>query len=344
MAEATTQRTRSQSREPFIVPDPVDSIEPDTDQSSYEDSTFGGFDPSSTTSITSSVLNFKYENGRRYSSDRAAEYILPNDEKEQDRLDLSHHVFQMVLGGALFRCPLALNPANILDIGTGTGIWAINAADEFPSATVIGCDLSPIQPTWVPPNCQFEVDDIEKPWSYSTRFDFIHGRALAGSIEDWPRLFTQAFENLEPGGWFELQDFEVWEYSDDGTLDKATNSLLWRDKVLEASQKFGKDMKVVHKYPDMMKEAGFVDIVDDVYKVPLSPWPKDKRLKEIARYEQLVMLESVEAYTLALLTRVLGWSHEEVQVLIASVKNELKDLSIHAYGKMHFIYGRKPVE
>lgn len=56
------------------------------------------------------------------------------------------------------------------------------------------------------------------------------------------------------------------------------------------------------------------------------------------------MLESVEAYTLALLTRVLGWSHEEVQVLIASVKNELKDLSIHAYGKMHFIYGRKPVE
>jgi hypothetical protein len=31
----------------------------------------------------------------------------------------------------------------------GTGIWAIDFADEFPDATVIGCDLSPIQPQWV---------------------------------------------------------------------------------------------------------------------------------------------------------------------------------------------------
>ena len=54
------------------------------------------------------------------------------------------------------------------------------------------------------------------------------------------------------------------------------------------------------------------------------------------------MLEAVEPYTLALFTRVLGWSIDEVQVLIAGIKNELKDRSIHMYGKMHFVYGRKP--
>lgn len=35
----------------------------------------------------------------------------------------------------------------MLDLGTGTGIWAIDFADEYPSANVIGTDLSPIQPT-----------------------------------------------------------------------------------------------------------------------------------------------------------------------------------------------------
>lgn len=34
----------------------------------------------------------------------------------------------------------------VLDLGTGTGIWAIDYADEHPEAKVIGVDLSPIQP------------------------------------------------------------------------------------------------------------------------------------------------------------------------------------------------------
>lgn len=33
--------------------------------------------------------------------------------------------------------------------------------DLFESATVLGVDLSPIQPDWVPPNVQFVVDDVE---------------------------------------------------------------------------------------------------------------------------------------------------------------------------------------
>jgi cyclopropane fatty-acyl-phospholipid synthase-like methyltransferase len=41
-------------------------------------------------------------------------------------------------------------PHNILDVGTGTGIWAIEAGDLYPSAAVTGVDLSPIQPNWMP--------------------------------------------------------------------------------------------------------------------------------------------------------------------------------------------------
>ena len=52
----------------------------------------------------------------------------------------------------------------ILDIGTGTGIWAIDMADLYPSAVVTGTDLSPTQPSWVPPNVRFEVDDFKDEW------------------------------------------------------------------------------------------------------------------------------------------------------------------------------------
>jgi SAM-dependent methyltransferase len=171
------------------------------------------------TSINSSLLNFKYENGRRYHAYRGGAYPLPNDEREQDRLDLQHHVFRLTLDGDLFRAPIksGKGPQRVLDMGTGTVIWAIEFADEFPSALVIGNDLSPIQPVWVPPNCKFTIDDVESDWLYTRAeaFDYIHGRGLGGSIGDWPRLYSEVYKHLKPGGWLEMQEYEAWVKSDD---------------------------------------------------------------------------------------------------------------------------------
>lgn len=60
--------------------------------------------------------------------------------------------------------------------GTGTGIWAIDMADTYPAAQVIGTDLSPVQPIFVPPNCRFEVDDFELDW-YAEQSLIDHERA-----------------------------------------------------------------------------------------------------------------------------------------------------------------------
>lgn len=94
------------------------------------------------TSLSSSIFNYTYENGRTYHAFRSGSYVrflswapgnglvliivqvLPNDEAEQDRLDLLHHIFRLCLHGELCRTKLS-NPQKILDIGTGTGIWAI---------------------------------------------------------------------------------------------------------------------------------------------------------------------------------------------------------------------------
>lgn len=54
-------------------------------------------------------------------------------------------------------------PTKILDIGTGTGLWAVEMGDEYPSAHIIGTDLSPVQPALVPPNVRFFVEDSYVP-------------------------------------------------------------------------------------------------------------------------------------------------------------------------------------
>jgi hypothetical protein len=91
--------------------------EDDDADSGYAESAY-----SDSTSLSSSVFDYQYENGRRYHSFKAGQYFAPNDEREQERLDLLHHIQSMVLGGELYRAPLQ-EPHRILDVGTGIGIW-----------------------------------------------------------------------------------------------------------------------------------------------------------------------------------------------------------------------------
>ncbi len=221
-------------------------------------------------SITSSVTDYKYENGRRYHAYREGKYLLPNDEAEQDRLDLHHHIFRLMLGGHLYRAPISAGVQRVLDYGTGTGIWAIDFADEYPAAIVIGTDLSPIQPEWAPPNCKFYVDDVESDWVFKPNeaFDFIHGRSMCGSIFDFDALYGKCYKHLKPGGWVELQEFEAWIWQiDDPESKKIPNISKWLGYIDEASTKIGKRFNVATKQKQKLIDAGFINVHDDIYPV-----------------------------------------------------------------------------
>jgi hypothetical protein len=110
------------------------------------------------------ITAYPFENGRRYHAYAEGKYYFPNDEKEMERQDIEHQMTLLLMDGQLYICPLQENPSRILDLGTGTGIWAIDMADKFPDCEVIGTDLSPIQPAYVPPNCKFYVDNYEDEW------------------------------------------------------------------------------------------------------------------------------------------------------------------------------------
>lgn len=145
------------------------------------------------TSLSSSARDYLFENGRRYHRFREGRYNFPNDEAEQDREDMKHACVKM-LCQQLYFAPLdERNVQNVLDIGTGTGIWAIEMGDQLPAANVVGIDLSPIQPDWVPSNVHFVVDDAESEWLYpEDHFDYVHSRHTVMAIKDWPKLYKQA--------------------------------------------------------------------------------------------------------------------------------------------------------
>ncbi|KAJ2894413.1 UMTA protein [Zalerion maritima] len=85
------------------------------------------------------------EEGLPYDDERG-----PNDEQQNEAVDVNHHWITMIMGDKLHLATIGDYPERILDIGTGTGVWAIDMSDKCPSASIIGTNISPIQPSWVP--------------------------------------------------------------------------------------------------------------------------------------------------------------------------------------------------
>nr|AIA09492.1 SAM dependent methyltransferase [Aspergillus nidulans] len=317
----------------------VDINHPDDTDSAYSDDY-----NSELTSLRSSIVDYRYENGRRYHAYRAGSYWGPNDEKAQDHLDFGHHVYNLVLGGRLYLAPIPDDAQKVLDVGTGTGIWAVEFADLHPSSAVIGTDLSPIQPRWVPPNVQFEVDDCCDEWLYGDNaFDFVHIRGLYGCVADWDAFYKQALRSVKPGGWIEQVEQSVVPKSDDGTT-VGTIFEEWGRVSLEAGEAFGKSLRIVDESRDRMIKAGFVDVVERRYKIPIGGWASDHRLKQLGLYNRLLWEEGIEGWSMYLLTTILKWSREEVELYLSRMRKGLRTPRIHAYQECTVVYGRKPAK
>ncbi|KIL86599.1 hypothetical protein FAVG1_10429 [Fusarium avenaceum] len=219
------------------------------------------------------------------------------------------------------------------DIDSALGSDA-DFADTYPSAQVIGSDLSPCQPEWVPPNVHFEIADASLPWPWKDNyFDFVHIRYLFGAIHDWPALFHEAYRCCASGGWVQSCEADVHFYSDDGTAETEPGFKMWGDLYEGGGVTTGKPFFLQREaiQERSITEAGFTDI-----KI------LDYKLAEVGEYVKLTLENDLEGYTFYLWHNMLNWPPEDYPQFLTAMHKSLNNRKAHGYMMVRYVYGRKP--
>ncbi|CAP71748.1 uncharacterized protein PODANS_6_7000 [Podospora anserina S mat+] len=340
--EAFSQETGDGRRQTEQFPDSIEAEEGPEEEDEFLAEGWDGSSKAST-SVTSSIYAHTYENGRRYHSYRYGRYPIPNDDQEQNREDMKHAMMMELTDGKPYLSPIGPNPQKIIDIGTGTGIWAIEMGDLFPGAEILGLDLSPIQPQWVPPNVRFMIDDVEDEWANGSDWDFVHLRGMALVLRDLQKAVDQIYQHLKPGGWIEFQESHGEPRCDDGTMDPETDVMkkFWA-LCVEAMAKFGMNLNMPAVVGNFLERAGFVNITCVKKKTPVGTWPKDKTMRLIGLYVKEAALQSLSALGKAFAN--LGMDAVEREVFSAKVREAVMDGKVHRYYYFYFWFAQKPYD
>ncbi|KAF6839668.1 methyltransferase domain-containing protein [Colletotrichum musicola] len=288
--------------------------------------------------------------------------LMPNDESERARLEIQHQLFKLCLEGRLTATKLPKDrPLNVLDIGSGTGNWAVEMAQQYPLARIMGVDMSAaLLPTSVPPNVVFEVEDATDPWAREQNsLDFVHMRNLVGGgVPDWKPLFEQAFEHLKPGGLIEFSEvrtryFDLIDSSGDEPSapsaeeeedgGRMTACREFEIRLGEMSKIAGVDFDPIPKIPAILSDVGFEKVGRWSDLVPIQAVGHDEKMvRKGAQFAQ--MLEyGLENYSLAVFVKG-GWSEDDTRALLQRVHKESRDTMNEAYGKVSFVTARKPLQ
>lgn len=120
-------------------------------------------------------------------------------------------------------------------------------------------------------------------------------------------------------------------YTDDATLKPHHSTTKWLDLLLSTARSIGRDPSPGPSLRKWAVDAGFENVTERVFKMPIGPWPRDKRLKELGLVNAAQVTDGLEGFSMRLLCDVAGWKEDEVRVLVANVRRELKGGTIHPY-------------
>lgn len=127
------------------------------------------------------------------------------------------------------------------------------------------------------------------------------------------QIIQQAFDHLQPGGWLECQEIPALPDCDDGTMPEDYGWFLWA-KEFVAGLELANRQDLGEQIKDWMREVGFVDVKETVFKIPLNSWPKEAQLKHVGMLWQRNLLEGLSGFSLGLFSRILGRTVEEIEV------------------------------
>lgn len=185
---------------------------------------------------------------------------------------------------------------------------------------MIATDISAYEPTDVPQNVHFEIDDATSEWTFVEPFDFIHMRGLSGAFTDWSKVYRQAYKHLRPDGILELADWGPVRMR--GQSEHSYLSI-YNAACESAARKAGLGFGLEHLGRASIEAAGFKVLKERKMEVQLGTGMADARKRPLGKMALIATLEGLEAASLRLLTRELGWKANDVRDLCAKVKAEL---------------------
>lgn len=316
----------------------------------------------STSAVVEAQSNLTVSNGRSFQELNNA-YKLPTDSGEHSRLDLQHEALSLMLGGSSYQSPELVKTIlssrenvkrRVLDVGAGSGKWAIGMAEEFPHADVLGIDL--VLPNiiadssrHVPPNCSFRIADANKDMeNIDFTYDLIHLRCVEAGILDSDLFFFEAARVLRPGGVLLLVGSNVQLVDGKGQiipLQKPgdvgySHFQHFISCAMQVHLKAG-PLRIRHALWKSMlnNNPNYSKVHIEEILAPTGPWPNhmsdaERKLAETMQQNILRLLPAFKA----LLLRDKGFSEEFVDNLVEGAIKEIRELSpaVHGYSKWVF--------
>jgi len=177
------------------------------------------------------------------------------------------------------------------------------------------------------------VDDAEDDWTFTQKFDFIHGRLLFSAFSSPEKAIQNSYDALIPGGYLEMQEVHFKLHSvDDSTQGTALER--WSNMTVDGAKALGKDWRCTVKYKQCFIDAGFEDVVEERFPAAIGTWPRDKDDKLVGLYWTANMLDGINGISSVALRRGLGMSSEALELFLVDVRRDLKDRKIHGYWPM----------
>ncbi|KAL8947787.1 MAG: hypothetical protein Q9222_005972 [Ikaeria aurantiellina] len=287
------------------------------------------------------------------------EYNLPrNDAAEFARLDDQANGFTELMNNKIVYAPLE-NPKRLLDVGCGTGNSSCRLAQQYPSATVYGVDISPV-PSFskAPSNLEYVTGDIKRLASNDGGderinrgdFDYIYQSLLICGMTDWPGYLRQMILLLKPGGYLEMHEVaETWykTSSSSSSLPNREDPIIshdwkWMQAMRRGAEQLGLDTDIGINAEQYMKDAGLADVQVAKYPVPFGTWMAEEKpeTKKIGGLQDPNMGVAFSNNILPGVTRTLGIGEEEM----GRLKEECRRCLAEEKGKYWWFYsivGRK---